>query len=87
MHIRYPVTPSATYRPRSSLRLLATLFALSLLPAATVQSAVIITGELPPYSSATLANGGELASKVLTTLKAAGHPDLRGLLPALAEGA
>ncbi|MFM4990482.1 hypothetical protein ACEUCK_00880 [Aeromonas veronii] len=77
MHIRYPVTPSATYRLRSSLRFLATLFALSLLPAATVQSAVIITGELPPYSSATLANGGELASKVLTTLKAAGHPDLR----------
>ena len=77
MHIRYPVTPSATYRLRSSLRLLATLFALSLLPAATVQSAVIITGELPPYSSATLANGGELANKVLTTLKAAGHPDLQ----------
>lgn len=77
MHIRYPVTPSATYRLRSSLRFLATLFALSLLPAATVQSAVIITGELPPYSSAMLANGGELASKVLTTLKAAGHPDLR----------
>lgn len=77
MHIRYPVTPSATYRLRSSLRLLATLFALSLLPAATVQSAVIITGELPPYSSATLANGGELANKVLTTLKAAGHTDLR----------
>ncbi len=48
MHIRYPVTPSATYRLRSSLRFLATLFALSLLPAATVQSAVIITGELPP---------------------------------------
>lgn len=40
MHIRYPVTPSATYRSRSSLRLLATLFALSLLPAATVAARV-----------------------------------------------
>lgn len=37
---------------------------------------VIITGELPPYSSSELANGGELASKVLTILKAAGHVDL-----------
>lgn len=38
---------------------------------------LIITGELPPYSSSELANGGELASKVLTILKDAGHTKVR----------
>jgi len=37
---------------------------------------MVITGELPPYSSAELTNGGELASKVLTLLKTVDHPVL-----------
>ncbi|WP_421247227.1 substrate-binding periplasmic protein [Aeromonas jandaei] len=79
MHIRYPLTLSVAHPSCLRLRhpLLAPLLALALLPASAAQSAVIITGELPPYSSAELANGGELASKVLTILKEAGHPDLQ----------
>ncbi|QNF14173.1 amino acid ABC transporter substrate-binding protein [Aeromonas jandaei] len=79
MQIPYPLTLSVAHHPFLCLRhpLLAPLLALSLLPASAAQSAVIITGELPPYSSAELANGGELASKVLTILKEAGHPDLQ----------
>lgn len=42
-----------------------------------VRAEVIITGELPPYSSAGLANNGELASKVLTVLRSVGYPDLQ----------
>ncbi|MBL0612459.1 transporter substrate-binding domain-containing protein [Aeromonas jandaei] len=37
---------------------------------------IIITGELPPYSSAELANGGVLANKVIDILKKVGYPEL-----------
>ncbi|WP_033137319.1 hypothetical protein [Aeromonas finlandensis] len=53
------------------------LFALVLLPVSESQGAVIITGELPPYSSVELADGGYLVHQVLATLHAVGYQDLR----------
>lgn len=53
------------------------LCAVLLLTGLGAQANVVITGELPPYSSRELAGGGELASKVLTVLKDVGYPHVR----------
>lgn len=83
MQIRFQLTPSTTRTitaittyQRSLCRLPALFIILLLLSITEIKAEVIITGELPPYSSAELANGGYLASKVFTILKSIGYRDL-----------
>ncbi|WCH23585.1 transporter substrate-binding domain-containing protein [Aeromonas salmonicida] len=79
--MRYQLVPFVTHRAvaiaSGPFPLISLSALLLLLSAGCVRAEVIITGELPPYSSAGLANNGELASKVLTVLRAVGYPDLQ----------
>ena len=80
MNVHYQFIPFVKHRaaavvldPSHLIFLAALLLPLSV---SCARAEVIITGELPPYSSAELANNGDLANKVLTVLRAVGYPEL-----------
>ncbi|MFM5181588.1 hypothetical protein ACEUAY_18700 [Aeromonas veronii] len=81
MNIHYQFIPFVKRRsavvvcgPRPLIFLAALLLHLSV---SCARAEVIITGELPPYSSAGLVNNGPLVNMVLTLLGAIGYSDLQ----------